>query len=117
MFDLFGSRSQEKDSDGQTLFTDGRVLYSQMNRIAFAFAFGVDSTAGIPSPMNSLDSLQNKGLIANDNSCWCVRMDLFAFEPPPDLCDPGRRPNVALEVDIVTLLDVRVTQFAAQPKR
>ena len=58
--------------------------------------------------MNSLDSLENKRLIADYNSRWRVGMDLFAFEPPPNFGDPGRRPYVAFEVYIIALLDVRV---------
>ena len=79
-----------------------------MNRITFSFAFSVDSTARIPSPLYSLDSLEYKGLITDYNTRWRIRMNLFAFEPPPNLCNPRRGPNIALEVYIIALLDVWV---------
>jgi hypothetical protein len=89
-----------------TLLTDGRVLYSEVNGIAFSLTLCVDSTAGIPSPLQALHSLEYKGLIADYNSGRRVGVDLLALEPPPNLRNPRRGPYVALEVDIIALLDV-----------
>ena len=77
----------------QTLFTNGCILYSKMNRIAFSLSLSVDCTARIPSPMYSLDALENKGLIADNDPCWCVSVNLFAFEPPSDLGNPRAPPE------------------------
>lgn len=94
--------------------TGGLTFDPEVELLADTAAFFVGRRACVAPPLRSLNPLQDEALCAHDDASCGIGGQLSALEQPPHVTSVRVGDNLAVQVHVPTLLNLRVFQIAAQ---